>query len=76
MSLRKTTSNGLINELIGYDSEKLCLETLEKLNKDWTQRKITLIKVMMNLLNIVLHNTIITPNHINNIHNITIHLIY
>ena len=26
MSLRKTTSNELIKDLIGYDPEKLCLE--------------------------------------------------
>ena len=30
MSLRKTTFNELITDLIGYDQEKLCLENIIK----------------------------------------------
>ena len=51
MNLRKTTTNELIKELIGYDPEKFCLEHQKQLNKDRHKEKVTLIKVMMNLLN-------------------------
>ena len=39
MNLRKTTSNELIKKLIGYDPEKLCLETIGKAEQRWTERK-------------------------------------
>ena len=50
MSLRKTTSNELIKDLIGYDQEKLCLENIRRAEQRWTEEKV-ISKVMMNLLN-------------------------
>ena len=38
-SLRKTTSNELIKDLISYDPEKLCLENIRKAEQGWTGRK-------------------------------------
>ena len=95
MSLRKTTSNELIKDLIGYDPEKLCLENIRRAEQRWTERKSHVnqnndetIKyrrqtsntfITWNMLwhnNLLFskcenHNTIITPNHIKNFHNIT-----
>ena len=41
MSLRKTTFNELIKDIIGYDPKNIFRKILEKLNKDgrWTKRK-------------------------------------
>ena len=52
MRFRKTTSNELIKDLIGYDSEKLYLENIRRAEQRWTERKSHIIKVMMDLLNI------------------------
>ena len=48
MSIRKT-SNELIEDLIGHDPEKLCLENIRKAEQRLTERKVILIRVM-NLL--------------------------
>jgi len=39
MSLRRSTSNLLIKNLIGYDPEKLCLEIIRKADSKWIERK-------------------------------------
>ena len=39
MSLRKSTSNDLIKNLIGYDPEKLCEEIIRRADTKWTERK-------------------------------------
>jgi len=39
MSLRATTSNELIRDLIGYDPEKLCSEIIRKAKVRWNMRK-------------------------------------
>jgi len=39
MSLRKTTSNQLIRNLIGYDPEKLCLDIIRRADAKWNERK-------------------------------------
>ena len=38
-SLRKTTSNELIKDLIRYDPEKLCLENIRRAEQRLTERK-------------------------------------
>ena len=39
MSLRKATSNELLKDLIGYDTEKLCLENIRRAEQRWTEIK-------------------------------------
>ena len=40
MTFRKTTSNELTKNLIGYDTEKLYLENIRRAEQRWTKRKI------------------------------------
>ena len=51
MTLRKTTSNELTKNLVGYDTEKRYIENIRRAEQRWTKRKVLLIKVTMNLLN-------------------------
>ena len=39
MSLKKTTSNELIRNLIGYDPDKLCQDIIRRADTKWNQRK-------------------------------------
>ena len=39
MSLRRSTSNQLIRNLIGYDPEKLCQEIIRRADAKWSERK-------------------------------------